>query len=156
MITRYQKLFGVGPVGILIGLFFFGSAWLLDKALGHVRIFTSPKPGMIAGLVLIGLWVCWHAWAIKTITSWWNNGSLCTGGPFRFVRHPMYAGAISLAGFGVALLFNSWIMFACPLILYGVMSFLVRKEEKIMTEVFGEQYGRYAARTGKLVPKIFG
>jgi len=67
----------------------------------------------------------------------------------------MYAGAMWLAGFGVALLFNSSIMLVCPLLQYLVMFFLVRKEEQMMTAIFGEEYRRYAARTGRLLPKIF-
>jgi protein-S-isoprenylcysteine O-methyltransferase Ste14 len=156
IINRYQKLFGVGPIGLLISLVLFGLASVLDRALGQIRIFTSFQPGRIAGFVLIELWICWHVWAIKTISSWWKNGRLCTAGPFRFVRHPIYAGAIWLLGYGVALLFNSWIMLACPLLQYLIMSFLVRKEEKMMSGVFGEDYARYAARTGRLLPKIFG
>lgn len=155
MITPYQKRFGVGPLGFVIGLLLFVLARLLDHVLGHAHIFASPKPGIILGLALLVLWICWHAWAMKTIRAWWNHDLLCTKGPFGFVRHPMYAGSIWIAGYGVALLFNSWVLLLWPPVWALIASVLVRKEETMMTQVFGDEYKRYAARTGRLFPRIF-
>jgi protein-S-isoprenylcysteine O-methyltransferase Ste14 len=153
-ISGYQKRFGVGPVGAAIGLLLFGFLWLLDQRLDHMEILSHPKPIRMIGLVLIGVWVCWHLWCIQTIRSWWNKDRLCTGGPYRFVRHPMYAGG-GLFSFGLALILNSWILLLWPIFAYFIWSALVRKEEKMMESVFGEEYKRYAARTGRLLPRIF-
>jgi protein-S-isoprenylcysteine O-methyltransferase Ste14 len=40
--------------------------------------------------------------------------------------------------------------------MYVAYSILVRKEESIMTAVFGEEYRRYASQTGRLFPRLFG
>lgn len=156
MPNRYQKLFGVGPVGLLISVALFFLAWLLDRRFGGLEIFPRPQVARATGFVLTGLWICWHAWAIRTIRMWWMHDRLCTEGPFRLVRHPMYAGAIFLAGFGVAFLLNSWAAILCPVALYPILSLLVLKEEKMMKEFFGTEYEQYAARTGRLIPKFFG
>jgi protein-S-isoprenylcysteine O-methyltransferase Ste14 len=155
MPNRYQKLFGVGPVGLLIFAALFVLAWFTDRTAGPFSVFAWPRVAMIVGIVFIGLWICWHAWAVHTIRMWWFKDQLCTEGPFRFVRHPMYAGATFLAGFGVAFLLNSWAAILCPLAVYPILSVLVLKEEKMMEEVFGAEYERYAARTGRLIPKLF-
>jgi protein-S-isoprenylcysteine O-methyltransferase Ste14 len=77
---------------------------------------------------------------------------LITGGPFAFVRHPMYAGSwlfsaglaaatLSLASAGVSaviLLFYWWV---------------ARYEERILLEKFGEQYRRYQVRVGMFFPR---
>ncbi len=55
---------------------------------------------------------------------------------------------------GIALMFNSWIILLWPVLLYPIWSLLVRKEEMMMTEVFGEEYTRYAARTGRFFPRF--
>jgi protein-S-isoprenylcysteine O-methyltransferase Ste14 len=154
-ITRYQKHFGVGPLAFLTSLFLLGLLLLLDRRLGHPSILNQPKTTRIMGLVLIGCWICWHSWAIKTIRSWWNQDRLCTSGPFRFVRHPIYAGFMWLADLGIALLFNSWIVLVWPVILYPIWSMLVRKEEKMMTAFFGHEYIRYASRKGRFFPRLF-
>jgi protein-S-isoprenylcysteine O-methyltransferase Ste14 len=154
-ISTYKKLFGIGPMALLISLILLGLLWLLDRLFGHVAILNHPKPFRIMGIVLIGIWICWHSWAIKTIREWWNRSRLCTSGPFRFVRHPMYAGGIFLADVGVVLILNSWIILLWPILVYPIWSFLVRKEEKLMESVFGEAYRTYASHTGRFLPRFF-
>jgi protein-S-isoprenylcysteine O-methyltransferase Ste14 len=91
---------------------------------------------------------------MSTIRQWWFHDRLCTNGPYRFVRHPIYAGGVLLGSLGISLLFNSWIVLLQPVILFAIYSFLVRKEETMMTAVFGEEYQRYAAKTGRLFPRL--
>lgn len=154
-IGRYRKIFGIGPIGFLAGLVLLGLLWLLDRNLRHVEILSQPGPIRILGWTLVAGWICWHAWCVKTIRSWWNKSRLCTTGPFRFVRHPMYAGGALLLGTGLALILNSWILILCPILWCFILSVLVRKEEKMMEAVFGEEYRGYAARTGCLLPRFF-
>ena len=154
-IGKYRKIFGVGPLALSISLLLLGFLLLADGQFGPVPILEKPRPFRILGVVFIGVWVCWHAWAIKTIREWWIRDRLCTSGPFRFVRHPMYAGGIFLADIGIILLLNSWIVLLWPVLVYPVWSFLVRKEEKLMESVFGESYTSYAARTGRFVPRLW-
>ena len=155
-ISRYQKLFGMGPVGLAISLLLLGFLYLLNTSLGHAKMFRYPGPIRTVGLILIGIWICWHAWCIKTISQWWNRDKLCTTGPYRFVRHPIYAGGIWFGFLGISLMFNSWIMLSWPVIMHAVYLLLVRKEEAMMTSFFGEEYRCYSARTGRLFPRLFG
>jgi protein-S-isoprenylcysteine O-methyltransferase Ste14 len=153
-ITKYQKLFGVGPTGFLIGLLIMCLLWLLDYFLGHIPILSQPRSIRITGIILIAIWIFWHSWCMKTIRAWWQHDHLCTTGPYRFVRHPIYAGGLWFGWLGVSLLLDSWIILFQPFITYPILSLLVRKEEAMMTDVFGEEYQRYAARTGRLFPRI--
>ena len=153
-ITRYQKLFGVGPLGMLIGAVLLCVLLLLDRAMHHVKILERPEISKVVGFIVVALWFCWHVWCIRTISRWWRHDQLCTTGPYRFVRHPIYAGGTVLGASGIALMFNSWIMLLLPVFLYVTYFLLVRKEETMMKTVFGEEYERYAARTGRLLPRI--
>jgi len=154
-IGKYRKIFGVGPLGFLIGLVMLGLLLLIDRGLGHAPIFSQSAPLRMLGSILIGIWICWHTWCLITIKKWWRGNQLCTTGPYRFVRHPIYAGAVLFGTLGISLLFNSWIMLFLPLLLYTVNFFLVRSEEKMMLSVFGDDYRRYAANTGRLFPRCF-
>ena len=154
-ISRYQKIFGAGPLGLILGLLLLGALWRLDRILNHVEILSQPEPIRIIGMVLIAAWICWHLWCLKTIKSWWKESRLCTAGPYRFVRHPIYAGGAWLFGFGLVLILNSWILLLWPMLWCCVMSALVRKEEKMMEAVFGDEYKRYAAHTGRLLPRFY-
>ena len=154
-ITKYQKFFGVGQVAGLIGFVVMGLFYFLDRALNHPAISSQPKPVRIIGVILIGIWICWHSWCMKAINQWWRHDQLCTTGPFRYVKHPIYAGGIWFGFLGISLLFNSWIILFQPVISFFIISLLVRKEEKVMTSIFGEKYQRYAAQTGRLFPRLF-
>jgi protein-S-isoprenylcysteine O-methyltransferase Ste14 len=152
---KFQKIFGVGPLGFTIVLFVLGILLLLDGIVfRHLEILRKPGLLRLTGAVLLAVWVCWHFWCVRTIRRWWTGGQLCTRGPFRFVRHPMYAGGVLLFGVGVALMFNSWILLLWPAISFPVWSFLVRREEAMMAAVFGDEYNRYASQTGRLFPRL--
>jgi protein-S-isoprenylcysteine O-methyltransferase Ste14 len=153
-ISKYQKVFGIGPLSLALGLLLLGILWLMDRKLDHLSILRQPRPVRIFGLVLIGIWVCWHVWCLRTIRLWWRGNQLCTTGPYRLVRHPIYAGGVMFGFMGVCLMFNSWILLLSPVLQYIILSLLVRKEEMMMTAVFGEEYGRYAARTGRFFPRF--
>jgi protein-S-isoprenylcysteine O-methyltransferase Ste14 len=154
-ISKSQKLFGVGLIGMLASLVLLGLLWLLDRAFYHVEITGHSGAIRIIGLALIAIWICWHIWCLRAIGLWWYHDQLCTKGPYRLVRHPIYAGGILLGSLGVSLMFNSWIVLLLPVLMYVAYSILVRKEEAMMTAVFGEEYQRYAARTGRLFPRFF-
>jgi len=154
-LSRYQKRFGVGPVGfaISIGLLFF--AGRLNKGLGYLEILSQPKPAKILGIFLLCIEVCWQIWCFFAIKTWLRDDRLCTKGPYKFVRHPIYAGVLFFVCPGIAFIFNSWPMLLCPVLLYPLWTVLVRREESMMHAAFGEEYARYAALTGRFFPRIF-
>ena len=153
-INRYQKLFGVGPFSLVIGMLVFAVLWLLDEKLGHLKILGQPDLIRMVGLILIGIWICWHTWCVFTLRVWWRDNQLCTKGPFRLVQHPIYTGALVFGFVGASLLINSWILLLSPVIQYLILSYLVRREEAMMATVFGEKYAQYAAQTGRFFPRF--
>jgi protein-S-isoprenylcysteine O-methyltransferase Ste14 len=76
-------------------------------------------------------------------------------GPYRFVRHPSYSGAIvALAGIG-CLTFNYLglvLILICTSLAYALR---IPVEEKALLAQFGSEYEKYAARTKRLVPGIY-
>ena len=78
---------------------------------------------------------------------------LVTTGPYRLVRHPIYAGML-LAAVGLVL---SGSLYG-PILLAGcVPTFLlrIRREEQIMDALFPAQYPAYRQRTRRLVPLLW-
>jgi protein-S-isoprenylcysteine O-methyltransferase Ste14 len=84
-----------------------------------------------------------------------KDHQLVTKGPYRWVRHPLYAGALTellLLG----LLASNWFMLA--LWALGVLAFrfiVIPKEEGNLIKVFGEAYREYQKRTGALIPRLW-
>lgn len=75
-------------------------------------------------------------------------------GPYAWVRHPMYSGAIFFF-LGTALLLGSWCAFAIGLMLIAVVAFrAVREEHMLAAELPG--YADYARRVKyRLVPGVW-
>jgi len=148
-----KKIFGVGPLNGLISVGLLPVAAWIDRHTGLGAI--SPHPVLmpwIGGLlILCGLGM--HAWSFMTLRQWWVESQLCTRGPFRFVRHPMYAGWINLIAPGVVLLLNGWIYVLWWAALHPLWHALVRREEHTMERYFGDVYRLYAARTGRFLPR---
>ena len=153
-LSAYKKLFGVGPLGVLITLVLFLLAWLLNREMGYVRILIRPFPLKYAGILFIALGLFLHMWTFLTLRNWWKSDQLCTMGPFRYFRHPMYAAWVTFISMGIALWFNSWVYVFWALLLHPIWHVLAKREEKIVEDVFGEEYRRYAACTGRFVPRF--
>ena len=79
---------------------------------------------------------------------------LVTSGPYRLVRHPRYTGGI-LLGFGLSLLFDSWIGLLASTAFVGIILFRIKDEEALMSEAFGQEWDEYCARTRRLIPFIY-
>ena len=129
---------------VLLALF----AWA-DLMIGHPAIMLNAAPMKAAGAVLVILGLGLHFWAFSTLRRWWTDDKLCTMGPFKFFRHPMYAAWITFISSGVALYFNSWV-----LLLHPIWHKLERKEETTMLDKFGDVYRDYARRTGRFIPQM--
>jgi protein-S-isoprenylcysteine O-methyltransferase Ste14 len=120
-----------------------------------------------AGLSVAGLLVMWaglavRIWAIVVLgRSFRMTVEVDTGqkvvdsGPYRWVRHPSYAGILLLMA-GLSLVYGNWPALAILLVLpTGVLIHRIIVEEAVLTEVTGRAYTEYAARTKRLVPGLW-
>jgi protein-S-isoprenylcysteine O-methyltransferase Ste14 len=103
------------------------------------------------GLAALGRFHLGRNWGLPASRK--EDPELVTGGPYRYVRHPIYGG-IMLAMLGTAIGAGAfWIV---PLILFSVyFVYSARREEKIMIAQFPERYPAYMRRTRMLLPFAF-
>ncbi len=113
------------------------------------------------GVVLFGLGISlvyWSGLALGRLYSaevtLQEGHRLITDGPFRYIRHPRYAGAILIA-FGLSLTFRSWIGLIVSAVSIGFFLLRIRDEETLMAESFGEEWKRYCQRTRRLIPFVY-
>lgn len=80
---------------------------------------------------------------------------LVDAGPYRYVRHPSYSGALlTLLGFGLTL--GNWLGFAANSCCMGVAyAYRIPVEEAALASALGEAYKQYMTRTWRLVPFLF-
>lgn len=150
---KFKKLFGIGPFGALISLFLLAVCIWADSI---IKLPIADYTGLIniTGIALIILGSALHFWSFFTLRSWWADDRLCTRGPFKHFRHPMYTAWITFICPGIALYLNSWFYLFWILMLHLLWHQLVKKEEILMTDEFGASYQTYARRTGRFFPKM--
>ena len=56
--------------------------------------------------------------------------------------------------FGLAMYLNSYILIVWALLLHPLWHCLVRDEESLMIDLFGERYIEYQEKTGRFFPKL--
>ncbi len=102
---------------------------------------------LLLGGVALSTWAGWGFASKGTpIEPGRVSTELLTGGPYRFSRNPIYVGmAISLAGWAL------WLGDVCALVgplLFLVIVYLriVRHEERMLAERFGDDYASYRSR----------
>jgi protein-S-isoprenylcysteine O-methyltransferase Ste14 len=76
-------------------------------------------------------------------------------GPYRYIRHPSYTGAlITLVGLGLAL--GNWAGLLALLVCMGAAyAYRISIEEAALVAALGEPYKQYMRRTRRLVPFLF-
>lgn len=154
--NRFRKIFGVGLTGAAISLIFlFVFVWM-DTLISLPIIPDDMDLTKILGIILIILGLGLHFWSFMTLRNWWIDDKLCTIGPFKYFRHPMYAAWVTFICPGLALYLNSWLYLIWIFILHLIWHGLVKKEERIMLDLFGNSYKEYAKKTGRFFPKIVG
>jgi protein-S-isoprenylcysteine O-methyltransferase Ste14 len=115
----------------------------------------------VIGLVVAVLCIPLLWWVFQNIGNFIPSNEIKTednqqaaSGPYRVVRHPLYAGSLLLL-ISISLVFGDWIIFSYSII--GVIAFrllVIPAEEKQLLNAFGEDYECYQSRTGTLFPWI--
>lgn len=99
---------------------------------------------MVTGmLTIIWGWIAIHR----------ANGFLVTGGIYRYVRHPQYTG-IFLITVGMLIQWPTIItLIMWPVLIISYYR-LAKREEKVMLELFGDEYRDYMTRTPAFIPFV--
>jgi protein-S-isoprenylcysteine O-methyltransferase Ste14 len=153
--NKLKKVFGIGPTGATISLLLLAIFVWADSMIGLPIVVDYTGLIKITGIVLIIFGFLLHFWSFSTLRSWWADDKLCTRGPFKHFRHPMYTAWITFICPGIALCLNSWFYLFWVLLLHFLWHKLVMKEEIVIANAFGDTYKNYARRTGRFFPKVW-
>jgi len=131
---------------------------LLDYGHWHLAPGLQRWPLQSLGLGVYVLVIAWQMWTDASLAKVFARGTAprtpMKSGPFLYVRHPRYAGAMA-GKIAFALIFASplaWILAVAWLLMF------LRKihlEEAHMLRLFGPEYDTYARHTPRLIPGIY-
>jgi len=149
----------------------------LNKILGWGAFITGISSGLLLrgdAAFAIPAWLAWagvpvalagtalRAWAVAKLGRWYSltiqvrpGQPVIDTGPYRFLRHPSYAGG-DLAFLGVGLSAGNWlspVLYVVPWLV--AHAYRIRVEERALLEVIGEPYRAYCKRTWRLVPFVW-
>ena len=83
-----------------------------------------------------------------------KNHQLVKDGLYQHIRHPIYLGE-TLRNLGIVMLLSSAYGVLFIVVATVILLFRIGIEEKLLIEVFGEDYKEYQRNTKKLIPHIY-
>jgi len=131
------------PIVLLNGRFVPLAIW--PVALGAALTFAGLLFSVWARFELAGNW--------SDFVQVKRDHELIVGGPYRWVRHPIYTGLI-LMFVGTALAVGEWRGVVAVAVAAASFWRKLRLEEAVMRRQFGETYAQYAERVPALIPFV--
>jgi protein-S-isoprenylcysteine O-methyltransferase Ste14 len=122
-----------------------------------MRSLFSSSPIVISVQVLAILLFLWarvtFGWRSFHVVANPTAGGLVTGGPYRYLRHPIYAAICPIALAGVAE-HMSWSAGLCAgLVFAGAMTRILCEEALVAARY--PEYAQYAAATWRMIPYVY-
>jgi protein-S-isoprenylcysteine O-methyltransferase Ste14 len=102
-------------------------------------------------LSLVSIFTMGRAWRIGIDPD--NRTELAEGGPYRWIRHPIYGGML-IVMIGNVIAVDSRLIAAMTLLTAAGIAYQAGREEQYLHRTFGDRYARYAARTGRFAPRL--
>jgi len=157
-----EKILWVG--WLLVILVWVGQSFVVktENARPVVAFFPAALnlPLLVAGIALVVGGYAGTLWCYAAMGNTWRIGvnqsektTLVERGPYRAIRHPIYAFQLVMLA-GAALLLPTILSFAI-LVLHLICALIKAvDEEHYLKAVHGQTYVNYMDRTGRLLPKL--
>lgn len=151
---------GTGPIFALAMLVAIAGSMAVAFGFPRSRL-PGGWPPFAIGLALIwaGLGLNrWSRWALgpayRPVVTIIEDQQVVMRGPYRALRHPMYAGGILMC-LGVGLLTGTWIGLALWLLPPAALVRRIHVEEEVLGENLGETYVTFRDSRSRLIPRIW-
>ncbi len=146
---RRFRLTGLSVVSVILLVHVFPSG----GAAVHSVVLAAIGAGVFASGIALAVWARVYLgrnWGMPMTQK--AEPELVTSGPYRFVRHPIYAGLLAgVLGTALATSIAGLIIVA---ILGGYFYYSASVEEKNLTATFPAAYPAYRAKTKMLIPFV--
>ncbi len=143
---------------ILISIFLGVSIQALcpNGRLPHPRAYYLFGVVLFFGGIVLRWWSILYLGRLFTVdVAIANQHKLIDSGPYLFIRHPSYTGALlAFVGFGLCL--GNWLStLSVTLPILAAFMWRIRVEEQVLLEAFGDEYRAYMHHTKRLIPFVY-
>jgi protein-S-isoprenylcysteine O-methyltransferase Ste14 len=132
----------------------FSRGWLASRFVpGSPTIGKLGVALTVAGIAF-AIWARWHLgenWSAAVTLK--EGHELISSGPYRHIRHPIYTGML-LAFVGTALALGEYRALISICIVVVAFYAKAKKEERFLTQEFGDKFREHCRRTGMFLPKF--
>lgn len=146
----FYVAYSVGIVAYLLCPAWMAWGSLVDLAVGWRWLGVVPLAAGTA-LAMWGLRTLGRHFALSVSPQ--DGNTLVRSGPYRWVRHPLYA-AFLVEAVGVSLVMASWFVGLMAVLLWGAIAYRTPMEEDKLLERHGDAYREYIATTGRFLPRF--
>jgi protein-S-isoprenylcysteine O-methyltransferase Ste14 len=124
---------------------------VLISVLALAKYARPQASWLVAGILMAAAAEAWRIWAAGTIH---KTEELTTGGPYAFVRHPLYLGSF-VHSLAYCFMSGHWQSFIfIPALFFVVYGAAVSTEEAMLHKLFPEQYAAYCRRVPRFFPRL--
>ena len=103
------------------------------------------------GLLVAGCGEAVRVWAAGHLE---KSREVTMSGPYRWTRHPLYAGSTIMAA-GIVLASRSWVVAVCATVYMGAtLTAAILTEEAFLRRTFGDTYDRYQRREATMARRF--
>lgn len=158
-VNRDRGSHAVLVVSLIAGIF---AAWCCVSLIPATNVVWQQQSIFWCGIALMLGGVAFRWYAIRALGQYFTRDvstrdgqTVVEHGPYRWIRHPSYTGAL-LTVFGFGLAMTNWLALLATmlgaLIGYG---YRVRVEEAALCTALGDPYREYMQRTRRFIPLIW-
>ncbi|MBI3912020.1 MAG: isoprenylcysteine carboxylmethyltransferase family protein [Armatimonadetes bacterium] len=135
----------------LVALLYRRRTFILLISILLILAFSQPRlSAFVVGVILCVVGEGIRIWASGTLR---KTRTLTTGGPYAWVRHPLYVGSFFLA-MGYCAMSGRWQSYVLGMpVFFVVHGAAVVVEEQVLLKLYGDEYRAYSARVARFVPR---
>ena len=135
-------------------------AWMINPAWLAWASVPLPLWARWTGVGLFGVGCALLMWTFRCLGSnltdtvvTRQSHTLVVHGPYRWIRHPLYAAAALLI-VGISLVTANWFLLVTGVVVLSLLIIRTRAEEENLVARFGHGYRTYMQRTGRFLPRM--
>ncbi len=117
------------------------------EAIPDTYLKIAAAVAMVVGVPLL-------AWSGRELKKHFPPKELIVTGPFAYVRNPLYSVWLFLLVPAISLLTGSYLALGMPIVFYVAFRLLIKEEERVLQELFPEQFRHYKHHVNRVVPSF--